>query len=154
MNLVQHRAESIAAPVGNPYISSGSTEVPVQDLWGRGLDWAVASLEGYEMERYNDGQIKLLNVRKLLGPQPSTTRYAEYSPSTRWDQMGDIIDAERISVVWNPESLEWVADHPELKGYYCSGGSATVAAARVYIAAGTGLTTFLVPNELLETQPE
>lgn len=64
----------------------------VSELIDDDLDYWVAVVEEYEMERPQDMQMIKGNHRILIGPQNSHQKQYEYSPSTNWAQGGPIVD--------------------------------------------------------------
>jgi hypothetical protein len=76
-------------------------KIRTNELSGRALDWAVAKLEGYTLT--SDGISHLVERNgKLTILGPCTTGQnipCGYSPSTRWEQAGPIIERESISVL-------------------------------------------------------
>lgn len=85
--------------------------VKVAELEGADLDYWVARAEGYIMEREQDGQMVRGEHRILIGPQPPETREHEYSPSTKWDQGGPLLERHHIWLSDDDDGV-WTASFP------------------------------------------
>lgn len=114
------------------------------ELTGAALDWAVMTAEGpnsFAACFYYDGNTPLF--RDDQGELPYS-----WMPSVFWDQSGEIIEREGISIQFRPPGSmhEWVA----FCGDSFKGGTTpTVAAMRAYVAEKLG-DAIAIPDELME----
>jgi len=77
------------------------------------------------------------------------TSKAEYEPSTAWSQGGPIIEREKISVVQNCDTGEWLATtYGQYGAKYYPSPTPLVAAMRCYVASKLG-DEVEIPEELL-----
>ena len=102
------------------------------------LDWLVGTIEKVEGLTYSERTNKLYGYdeRKLMNV---------YSPTTSWAQGGEIIDREKISIVW--AHFHWCAGTGDIGEIYRSdegnhftgtGPTALVAAMHCYVASKLG----------------
>lgn len=78
-------------------------ELGAQTLKGAALDWAVAQVEGLQVDivvppvvdERNQPAVLLNKARWMSGHEPAQI----YSPSTDWSQGGPLIDRFKVSVV-------------------------------------------------------
>lgn len=102
------------------------------------LDWLVGTLEKVEGLTYSERTKKCYGYdeRKLM---------VRYSPTTSWAQGGEIIDREKISIVW--AHFHWCAGTGDIGEIYRSdegnhftgtGPTALVAAMHCYVASKLG----------------
>lgn len=102
------------------------------------LDWLVGTIEKVEGLTYSERTNKLYGYdeRKLM---------SRYSPTTSWAQGGEIIDREKISIVW--AHFHWCAGTGDIGEIYRSdegnhftgtGPTALVAAMHCYVASKLG----------------
>lgn len=102
------------------------------------LDFLVGTIEKVEGLTYSERTNKLYGYdeRKLM---------ARYSPTTSWAQGGEIIDREKISIVW--AHFHWCAGTGDIGEIYRSdegnhftgtGPTALVAAMHCYVASKLG----------------
>lgn len=132
-----------------------TVEVKTSELIGPALDWAVAHIEGYTLT--TDG-ISML-VKKgdkllMLGGKDAIG----YSPSTRWDQGGPLIEEHGIEVFCNVSAEQaarfkeaypdWRACMNRGRSVHFHGRTPLIAAMRCLVAAKLG-DTVQVPEELL-----
>lgn len=128
--------------------------IPTNELTGLALDWAVATVEGYELT--TDGVSALVKRgRELLALGPCTMGQGipcGYSPSTYWDQGGPLIDRDKICLSFhehNPSHTvsspdHWFASkrhfgrHHQAGRSYALGDTALIAAMRCFVAIALG----------------
>lgn len=117
----------------------------VAELGGALLDVAVGMCEGdFDPHRPKAERQMIVNAfgRVLAGPQGPATKQYEWSPSTRWEHGGRIIERERIGVDW--EDDRWFAqllhaarpDGVQLSA--ASGSTPLIAAMRAYCSSVFG----------------
>lgn len=75
----------LACGMGPCHKAPATTKIPIADLTGVALDWAVAMAEGEQTLRWHDPTHLFTDDEGC------------YSPSTDWSQGGPIIDRERMS---------------------------------------------------------
>lgn len=104
-------------------------KVKTSELTGRALDWAVA-------QSGSDGTLGFWSN-------------PDWSPSTKWEHGGPIIEREKISV-W-ARGNEWAAESfiPNQQGHEQTGPAPLIAAMRCYVASQLG-DEVDVPDEILE----
>lgn len=105
------------------------------DLKGSALDWAVAKCEG-ELDRADYYLHESTGAFMLEKGEVS----ALYSPSTKWNQGGPIIEREKIDLLHVRQadlSLVWVASI-ESRDLEDSGPTPLIAAMRCYVASELG----------------
>ena len=116
-----------------------TVSVPVSELTGPALDWAVAKCEGWEeMDR-------VLNVLRRVNLRGVAEYEQPRKYSTDWSQGGPIIERERISTDWDHNC--WNASVGDYGGY-CSGTTPLIAAMRCYVASKLG-SAVDIPTELV-----
>lgn len=142
-------------------------KIKTSELTGVTLDWAVAKCEGKSIEyvqatwygaRLLHGYCIGHNIGKEFIPSEVIGR--GYIPSTNWEQGGEIIKREKISVTYSDgyvsgTALAWYAetnffyDGMELHGdFFQKGETPLVAAMRCYVASKLG-DEVEIPEELL-----
>jgi hypothetical protein len=107
------------------------------ELTGAALDWAVAECEGYfdkDMAWIEDGKVEV-------------TYYTDYSPSTKWQHAGEIIEREMIELVPVSGAL-WEA-YKRDQHIPNDGATPLIAAMRCYVASKLG-DEIDVPEELTD----
>lgn len=123
-----------------------SKTVPVGELAGTSLDWAVAKCDSIEVEYIDDGR-----TRCLLRLSPFTILY---SPSTNWTQGGSIIERDGISLRPHDHHVhKWSAEHPlgsakSRLSSFSTGPSPLVAAMRCYMTGKLG-DSIEIPEEII-----
>lgn len=115
------------------------------ELTGPALDWAVAKCEG-ELLRNDYYTHESEGVFMLESGEVSWV----YSPSTKWNQGGPIIEREVVSLgkeegAWR--ALCWGVDGPNPELYSMNGPTPLIAAMRAYVASRLG-DEVEVPEEL------
>lgn len=128
-------------------MSAATVNVPVIDLGGRALDWAVAKIEG--LKPFTDG---ISWIVEKGGQYRQLPRY-----SADWAAGGPLIEGAGISLDYRPPggSADWYA-YTDDYALYASGPSALVAAMRCYVLGrtiGTNGRPLLVPAALVPTAP-
>ena len=133
--------------------------VPVSELSGLALDWAVAKCEGHLKGGFF-APCKLENgtLKNYAGePDPYHDELPDYSPSSDWSLAGPIIEREKIDLFTEkgtPES--WCAsvaryqNGKRLVGWriHAYGPTPLIAAMRCYVASKLD-DTVEIPDELL-----
>lgn len=120
--------------------------VPVAELYGRALDYAVAIVEGAHSLK-NDGitwWVTLGGLSRVLSQGWGTIGY---QPSIEWAQGGPIIEREQIALAVNKGEGKWFG--MGLSGRIGSGPTPLIAAMRYYVASKLG-DSIKVPRELIE----
>jgi len=114
-------------------------KVKVVEATDRQLSWLVGVAEGYEMSLYGvDPSIRAWE--RGLGVK------APWMPTRYWNQMGPIIEREKIGGYWDEGNSRW--DQVLGKGRFVeSGPTKLIAAARCYVASKLG-NEVEVPEEL------
>ena len=113
-------------------------KIKVSEATNVQLDWLVSTLEKVEGLTYSERTKKCYGYdeRKLM---------KVYSPTTSWAQGGEIIDREKISIVW--AHFHWCAGTGDIGEIYRSdegnhftgtGPTALVAAMHCYVASKLG----------------
>ncbi|VVP31925.1 hypothetical protein PS865_04406 [Pseudomonas fluorescens] len=146
-------------------------EVKIEDLLGKALDWAVASIEGLPIchdpmafgNNANGGywvwEEKPMGVKLKIGPHrapASREAAAHYSPSTNWDQLGPLLLSYPI-VLGNHESGEedgkfWGSAHCFISGTsFDTTKGMMVAACRAIVAFKLEALVMMVPFSLVQT---
>lgn len=121
-------------------------EVPISDLAGAALDWAVAVACDEEPMHIRDSEPRLWNEDHSFG----------YSPSTDWAQGGPLIEKHKVATIEMGEPLEWYAligISFDIGNNLCGEVEATgqtplIAGVRAICAAKLG-PTVSVPSELV-----
>lgn len=102
------------------------------------LDWLAGTIEKVEGLTYSE------RTKKCYG-YDKTKLMTRYSPTTSWAQGGEIIDREKISIVW--AHFHWCAGTGDIGEIYRSdegnhftgtGPTALVAAMHCYVASKLG----------------
>jgi hypothetical protein len=113
-------------------------KMKTSELTGAALDWAVAKCEGYfdkDMAWIENGKVEV-------------AYYTDYSPSTNWAQGGEIIERERIDVMWCGDRWCAYAMTPDGETQLQDeGDTPLVAAMRCYVASQLGA-EIEIPKEL------
>lgn len=113
-------------------------KIKVSEATNVQLDWLAGTLEKVEGLTYSERTKKCYGYdeRKLM---------VRYSPTTSWAQGGEIIDREKISIVW--VHFHWCAGTGDIGEIYRSdegnhftgtGPTALVAAMHCYVASKLG----------------
>ena len=113
-------------------------KIKVSEATNVQLDWLAGTLEKVEGLTYSERTKKCYGYdeRKLM---------MRYSPTTSWAQGGEIIDREKISIVW--AHFHWCAGTGDIGEIYRSdegnhftgtGPTALVAAMHCYVASKLG----------------
>lgn len=113
-------------------------KIKVSEATNVQLDWLAGTLEKVEGLTYSERTKKCYGYdeRKLM---------VRYSPTTSWAQGGEIIDREKISIVW--AHFHWCAGTGDIGEIYRSdegnhftgtGPTALVAAMHCYVASKLG----------------
>ena len=118
--------------------------IPVSDLSGAALDWAVAKCEG-RSPSHCEGIVRA--TAHPAFPDNSPMFGPELNYSSDWSLAGPIIERERIAI--GEEYGEWFAHikNDTYNGSH-SGPAPLIAAMRCYVASKLGGTVD-VPSELL-----
>ncbi len=95
------------------------------ELEGAALDYYVAKAEGLDIEAVRNGSV-------IIGRTPN--RYA-YSPSSKWDSAGPIIERERIEL--EPTVFDWSARVDGITGWWFA-KTPLIAAMRAFVASKFG----------------
>lgn len=121
----------------------GLVEVPVCELTGAALDWAVAAVEGVSVALCPPAYGNGWRVRyELVHCQ------AKYSPSTEWHHVGPVIEQNRVA--FRPESGAWAAgvESPGAPVEWHHANDPLVAICRAVVAYKNG--PFIhIPQELI-----
>lgn len=124
--------------------------VPVSELTGVALDWAVATAEGLFTGK--DGGVYTMPLRAGGYGTVWITTERRYSPSADWNLAGPIIERERIGIKPSLVAHHWYASiqngESTLDSIHISGNSPLIAAMRCYVARKLGQTV-QVPAELI-----
>ncbi|MGS0941087.1 phage protein NinX family protein [Pseudomonas luteola] len=129
---------------------SKTIEVKTNELEGAALDWAVAKVEGWEVEILPEGLYRDAST----GRKTKATGYrlwmvsdvepCECTPSSAWSQGGPLIEKSRIELTFLREQ-EWIAFTFDAE--YEAGATPLIAACRAIVAAKLG-DTVQIPSEL------
>jgi hypothetical protein len=115
-------------------------QVNVNDLIGPALDWAVAQALGLEVKfepMISDGSF--WTIKHAPFPDTPNQRIGfGYSPSTKWDQAGPIVDEAKIDLAYcsHDEPPHWRAgccQPGSAVGLVAIGPTALVAAMRAFV---------------------
>jgi hypothetical protein len=125
-------------------------------LAGAALDWAVAKCEGREkaLEINRMGSLSFdAGIHPYMADLDKPGRYQIYSPSTKWEQGGPIIEREKTALIYfhdggHEEGGEWLAE-AALEEIEIYGPTALIAAMRCYVASKLG-EEIDVPEELVD----
>lgn len=98
-----------------------------QELTGVALDFAVAQTLNLEVA-VDDNHVYLLSH-----PKPGVTTKTIYSPSTRWEHGGPIIEHEEIELTRTLLNRAWAAHSKEM-GH---GPTLLIAAMRCFVASNS-----------------
>lgn len=121
------------------------------ELTGAQLDYWVARAEGLALKKVHadtwsvEGPEGHSAVHRTICPSPAGPDFTggylgDWSPSTKWDDGGPIIERMKIMVSWNAD--HWVSgandavDNP--KSRIWSGRTALIAAMRAHVASKFG----------------
>lgn len=121
------------------------SKLNVSKLSGAALDWVVANCQGLPIKHdpmgfktgseagfwvWDDDPKSKMGRPWLIG--------REYSPCTKWDQGGPIIEEKNITLLpAYPHDFGWIAaTHKDKEG--CFGGTPLVAAMRCYVESVLG----------------
>jgi hypothetical protein len=112
-----------------------TVKVPVNDLEGDALDWAVTKAEGFDWAVWGD-----------------KNKWGNHGWATRWEMGGPIIERERISTQTTED--HWDADLTTYSGAFIQsvGDTPLVAAMRCYVASR--LSDVVEVPEMLLTESE
>ncbi|NVL49831.1 DUF2591 domain-containing protein [Pseudomonas syringae pv. actinidiae] len=146
-------------------------EVKIEDLLGKALDWALATIEGLPIchdpmafgNNANGGywvwEKKPMGVKLKIGPHrapASREAAAHYSPSTNWNQLGPLLLSYPI-VLGNHESGKedgkfWGSAHCFISGTsFDTTRGMMVAACRAMVAFKLEALVMMVPSSLVQT---
>lgn len=119
-------------------------EVKTSELAGSALDWAVAKVEG---KKY-DPTFMAISGHHQPGVW-STKYHANYRPSTRWDECGDLIGKHLVIITYHnaPDRTPLATTHATHPAFE-SGQTVLEAICRAVVAAKIG-DTVQVPKELM-----
>ena len=119
-----------------------TVSVPVSELIGPTLDWAVAKCEGEPLQKGTGRTWQYWTNKVGFG------ELGIYNPSTNWSQGGPIIEREGISLRKESDTVPWwVASKVSARHGY-GNASPLIAAMRCYVASKLG-DTVEIPKELL-----
>jgi len=117
-----------------------TVSVPVSELTGSALDWAVAKCEGESLQKGLGRTWQYWTTKVGFG------ELGIYAPSTNWSQGGPIIEQNFIGLQrWNDDN-EWAADIGGDFDQY--GETPLIVAMRCYVASKLG-NTVDIPTELV-----
>lgn len=118
-------------------------KIKTSELTGAALDWAVAKCEGLLCFGYcTDGE--------RFDVEDSEGNIEGFMPSTNWEQGGQIIERERISIrpdVAGPDFRAFVIRPPDGLSHRYIGETPLIAAMRCYVASKCG-DEIEIPEEL------
>lgn len=125
-------------------------KVKVKDLIDAPLDWAVATIEGYECQF--DDEVSGPWLVPQEGFLHDEKPLSKFSPSTNWLQGGPIIEREAIGIMCLGKSAiyanPWLAARTEDDTEY-AGPTALIALMRCFVASCLG-DEVDIPEELLK----
>ena len=110
-------------------IRMNTTKVPVGDLEGDALDWAVTKAEGLDWAVWGDKK-----------------EWGSHGWATSWEMAGPIIEREKTAI-WADNGLHWEAENGPI---WAKGSTPLVAAMRCHVAKYLGTYYVNVPSTLLE----
>ena len=111
------------------------------ELTGTALDWAVATIEGYEIVRMRGNEITFLDRTEDGALSEKCINY-----STNWAQGGPIIEREMIELVPHTDAL-WDAMYRE-QHIPNDGPTPLIAAMRCFVASRLG-DEVEIPSEIV-----
>ena len=114
------------------------------DLQDTALDWAVAEAEKTDVRLVRTKKGSPLHVCKV---DATGSTCGVYSPSTRWDTGGPIVERERISLQ-GQKKMWWASYQPSISEF--GGPAPLIAAMRCYVASKLG-EEVEVPKELVRS---
>lgn len=126
-------------------------KIKTRELTGLNLDWAVAKCEGREkaLEINRMGSLSFdAGIHPYMADLDKPGRYQIYSPSTKWEQGGLIIERVEIAILTCPRG--WAA-RIGFGGRYLEGPTPLIAAMRCYVTnkLGDEEDEITIPEELV-----